>query len=507
MKRKLLPVDRFFRIQERNGRSVTYGDIRLKTGYSAVAPAAAQLDSRFTRHVSLKIPIASAAMDDVTEAPMAIAMAKSGGIGVIHCSMPVSRQAQEVARVKFHLQPRIANPITVRDADTVGEILAKRKRKRWKFHSFLVLDESGNFVGLLTRKNFKLCMNPNLTARDIMLPVAHVITAPEKTSMERALALMQQHGVDLLPLMRRKTTLAGMYAAEDIKRIMTGSQAQFNLDSDGRLRVAAAVNTDESDLDRAEALVQQHVDVLVIEKAHGDSYPEHVFLKMLRRRHTSIDIVAGNISEPDSCRRLIREGADAVKVGQGPGSICSTRVVSGIGAPQATAVYNCSRAAQGSGVPIIADGGIVNPGDIPVALGCGADSVMVGGVLAGTKETPGDIIKRNGQQFKRYRGMGSLSAMRDRKASRRRYQQDHTPISQLVPEGVESIVPYKGRVKRVLVQFMGGLRSGMSYCGTRTIADLHRKADFHFNTPSGVREGHPHDVLITEIPPNYQVGR
>lgn len=503
-RKKDWPIDRRMRLIERTGFSITYSDVRLRAGHTTVAPRQVDLSTRCSKHITLKNPIMSAAMDTVTEAAMAIELARRGCIGVIHKNLTIEQQVREVERVKFHLQPRIDNPLTVRTTDTLSVILMKRREKGWPFHSFPVLDENGKLVGILTKKSFKVHRDHSIQARTAMNQRDYV-TASSGTSMKTADKLMQTHKVAIVLLVKRNGALAGMFVDEDIHRIMTGSSAEYNLDSDGRLRVIATIGTEPDDFERASRLVRAGVDGLAFDKMHADFPAVYELLKRIKR-HFDIDVIAGNVSEPESVRRLIRAGADAVKIGLGPGSICTTRIVSGIGAPQMTAVYHAARVARGSGVPIIADGGIANPGDIPVILGAGASCVMLGNVLAGTEETPGDIVVRRGTQMKVYRGMGSLAAMRSSRASRDRYRQDEIPDEDLVPEGVESVVPFKGPVSKILHQFIGGIRSGMSAVGAATIPKLHRKADYHFCTPSAVREGHVHDVEIAEVPPNYRGG-
>ncbi|MFA6050546.1 MAG: IMP dehydrogenase [Candidatus Paceibacterota bacterium] len=490
--------DKFFEKIEALGLALTYDDVRLKSGYSETEPHNVSVETRFSKRVLLKTPIVSSAMDTVTEAPMAIAMAKLGGLGIIHRGLDPETQAKAVRRVKLHLNGMIASPITATLDQTVAEIIEAREEKNYNFHSFPVIDESGKLSGIVTRNDFEMASDTSLKIKDIMTPMDHMITAPAGTSLEEAHKILVQNKKKVLPLVDSNGVLAGMYVFSDVVRLIGSASTTYNLDPKGHLRVGAAVGAGPDALLRAELLSEAGVDVIVIDTAHGDSKNVYDTLKAIKATYPDIDVVVGNVSEAESAKRLAEAGADGIKVGQGPGSICTTRIVAGIGSPQVSAVYNCAKALRGMNVPICADGGIRNSGDIPIALGAGADSVMLGRTLAGTTETPGTIKDTPQGRFKVYRGMGSLGAMRASKASRERYRQDKVSNDKLVPEGVESVVPYQGDVENVLFKQIGGLRSGMGYVGADSIKSLQEKADFHRISNAGLAESHPHDVAITD---------
>jgi IMP dehydrogenase len=493
-----LPKDGFFKKIDALGEALTYDDVRLRSGYSVTMPDDVSLESRFTRNVPLKIPVASAAMDTVTEHPMAIAMAKLGGIGVIHKNFAPADQAKEVAKVKFHLNGLIDKPICVRETDTIAEILKRREDKGYTFHTFPVLDGSGKLVGIISENDFDFCADVNAPVKTMMTP--SVMAAPAGTGLEQALSLMQKNKKKALPLTDSAGGVAGLYTWNDANRIVSKSRHSFNVDEHGQLRVAAAVGV--NDYERAELLLAEHVDVLVIDTAHGDTISVMKTLMEMKKRYP-VDIMVGNVSEPESCRRLLEAGADGVKVGQGPGSICTTRIIAGIGSPQVSAVYKCAKVADEYDVPVCADGGLKHSGDIPIAIGAGAWSVMMGGMLAGTKEAPGEVIFADGRQWKAYRGMGSIGAMETNKGSRERYGQIATGKKELIAEGVEGMKPYKGELEAVLFQYIGGLKRGMGYVGAANIGELRAKADFLRITQAGKEESHPHDIVITKEPPNY----
>jgi IMP dehydrogenase len=492
--------NRFFELLAASGLAVTYDEVRLKTGFSKVAPGAVSLETRFSRRVSMKIPVASAAMDTVTESPMAIAMAKLGGIGVIHRNLTPSEQKEEVRRVKYHLSGMIASPITVQGSMTLHDINAMRRERRFSFHSFPVLDAEGKLVGLLTQNDFDFCEDPGQTAEQVM--TRDLITARYDISMDDAYLKMREAKKKVLPLVDANGHLAGMFLFTDIARIRSGNSAMHNVDQQGRLRVAAAVGTGSEALHRVELLVK-HADVIVIDTAHGDSAQVIETLREIKRSY-DIDVVVGNVSEGSSARSLYLAGADGIKVGQGPGSICTTRVVSGIGCPQVTAVFSVVNAVEGSGIPVCADGGIENSGDITIAIGAGADSVMLGKLLAGTKEAPGIVEFHSGAPMKLYRGMGSLAAMKSSQGARERYRQSEGAPDKLVPEGVEAAVTYIGDVETAMHQYLGGLRAGMGYVGVATIQELQARADFYRISAAGIKESHPHGVQILREAPNYQ---
>lgn len=492
--------DRFFAFMEGLGLAATYDEVRLKTGHSTVPPASVSLETRFSRRVPMKIPVASAAMDTVTESRLAIALAKLGGIGVLHRNLTPSEQKEEARRVKFHLSGMIAKPITVRADMTIEEIERMRSERGFSFHSLPVTDSGDKLIGLLTQNDFDFCDDRSQSASEVM--TRDLVTAPPDTCIDDAYQRMRASKKKVLPLVNTDGSLAGMYLFSDLTRIKSGRSDMYNMDAQGRLRVAAAVGVGEEALERVK-LLHDYVDAIVIDTAHGDS--ESVFETLREIKLTyDIDVVAGNISEGESARRLVDCGADGVKVGQGPGSICTTRVVSGTGCPQVTAVYNTARALEDTDVPICADGGIENSGDIPIAIGAGAHSVMLGQLLAGTKEAPGEVDFRFGSPMKQYRGMGSLSAMESSRSSRERYRQGDVSKDKLVPEGIEGVVPYVGELETVMHQYVGGLRIGMGYVGAANISELREKADFHRITAAGVKESHPHGVQMVRDAPNYR---
>lgn len=501
----MLIKDKFFRRMEALGLAVSYGDVRMRTGYSEVLPADVVLTSRFSRNVPLNTPIISSPMDTVTERKMAIKMAMLGGLGIIHKGLSPKDQAAEVASVKFYLNGLIKKPICVQEKETIGQIVQMMEEKGYedRFQSFPVLDEQGRLAGLLTHNDFEFCLDPEQTAGNVMS--RQLVKAQPGITVESVFQLMISHKKKVIPVVDGDGLVAGMYVFKDVKRIMTGGDPIYNLDANGNLRVGAAIGVGDEALARAELLFNKGVDVVVIDTAHGDTLGALNTLKELKRRYQGMmDVVVGNISEGEAAKRLAEAGADGLRIGQGPGSICTTRVVAGIGCPQVTAVYCCSKAVRGMDVPVCADGGIEDTGDITIAIGAGADCVMLGSMLAGTDQAPGDIIDINGVPMKRYRGMGSLGAMQDNIESRKRYGQERSSKDKLVPEGVEGAVPYKGDVEKVIVQCLGGLRSGMGYGGAKTIAELQAKANFYRISGSGLKESHPHGIIITKEAPNYR---
>ncbi|MGE5307768.1 MAG: IMP dehydrogenase [Deltaproteobacteria bacterium] len=498
IKKLIAKRDAFFKKISGQGIALTYDDVRLTTGYSAILPDNIDVASKFSRNVGLKIPIASAAMDTVTEAGMAIEIAKLGGIGVIHKNFTVQEQAAQVAKVKYHLNGLIEKPICFDENTSIGEILTYRKEREFDFHSFPIIDSRHRLAGILTKNDFDFCEDLSLKAKQIM--TKKVITAVPGTGLREAYRIMKESRKKVLPLIDKEGKVAGLYTFSDVKRILFGDSKTFNVDRDGRLRVAAAVGVYDDALERVEQLISEKVDLVIIDTAHGDSKGVVETLKLLKKRY-DIDVLAGNISEPESAERLCRAGADGLKVGQGPGSICTTRIVAGIGKPQVSAIYECAKVASKFGVPVCADGGLRFSGDIPIAIGAGAHSVMMGNMLAGTKESPGEFRFHQGVQYKVYRGMGSLGAMESNKGSRERYNQGK---NDLVPEGMEGMVPYKGPLKEVIHQYIGGLRRGMGYVGAEDIEALRAIAQFVRITEAGKAESHPHDIIITREAPNYQ---
>lgn len=504
MRKDNLPKDKFFKRMERMGLALAFDDVRLRTGYSEVMPENVSVETKFSKNVSLKIPIVSAAMDTVTEYKLAIELAKLGGIGVIHRNLTPEEQAYQVARVKNHLNALtglIEKPVCVYEEETIEEILRKKEKKDYPFDSFPVLNRNGILVGILAGNDFDFCDNKSLRAKDVM--TKEVITTKEGTSLDDAYEILKGIKKKALPLVNDKREVVGLYTFRDLKDIKSGRALMYNIDERGQLRVAASIGTGKDAFNRLELLVEENVDVVVIDTAHGDSKNVIDALKEIKKDkgYNKVDIVAGNISEAESAKRLLDAGADGIKIGQGPGAICTTRVIAGIGCPQVTAIYNCSKVADKYGIPVCADGGLRYSGDITIAIGAGAHSVMLGSMLAGTEEAPGDLVFSEGRQCKSYRGMGSLEAMKESKGSRERYCQEEK--NGLIPEGIEGLVPCKGKLELVVNQYIGGLRSGMGYLGTPTIEKLREEADFVLISVAGKTESHPHDVKITKEAPNY----
>ncbi|MCP6720232.1 MAG: IMP dehydrogenase [Patescibacteria group bacterium] len=495
----------FFRTMDSIGLALTFGDVLLKPGYSEVLPADVDVSTMFSRHVSLKIPIVSAAMDTVTGDLMAIELAKLGGLGVIHRGLSARDQAKTVVRVKMHMNGRINTPICVRMDDTIGNVLTMREERNFEFHTFPVTDNEGKLIGLLTRRRFEMSEDEDTLVSSAM--TTDLVTAPEGTSLAEAYRIMIEQDEKVLPLIDGGDRLAGMCLFSDVKRIMSSDAGTHNVDSNGQLITAAAVGTGDEALERAELLVGKGVDVIVIDTAHGDSKDVFETLKELKSHYgDNVDIVAGNISQGSAAKRLVDAGADGIKVGQGPGSICTTRIVTGVGCPQVKAVYKCVSAIEGLGVPVCADGGIENSGEITIIIGAGAHSVMLGSLLAGTDEAPGTITTdpSSGQRVKYIRGMGSLSAMQESEGSRGRYRQDGTHT--LVPEGIEGYVALRGSLADLVKQLVGGLRAGMGYVGAADIKELREKGEFDLLTQAGVKESHPHGVTGISEAPNYRRG-
>ncbi len=484
------------------GVALTFDDVRLRTGYSEVMPDDVDIESRFSRNIGLKIPIVSAAMDTVTEHGLAIELAKLGGIGVIHKSLSIDDQAFHVARVKHNLNGLIEKPICVYEDEEISSVLSRRDSKGYGFHSFPVLNREGNLVGILTRNDFEFCDNSSSFVREIMS--TDLLTAPKQTTLDEAYELMKKEKKKVLPLIGVSGEIEGMFVFSDVKRIKTRSAETYNVDDRGQLYVAAAVGVGKESLERVAGLLEKNVDVVVIDTAHGDTRSVLDTLKEIKRNYGGLDVVVGNISVGDSAKRLAEAGADGIKVGQGPGSICTTRVIAGIGRPQVSAIYDCIKGIEGYEIPICADGGLRNSGDIPIAIGTGAHSVMMGNMLAGTEESPGETMFIRGSQWKVYRGMGSVGAMIASRSSRERYLQGDGGKNQMIPEGVEGLVPYKGRLEDVILQYIGGLRRGMGYVGAASIEELREKGEFDRITAAGSSESHPHDIEITKESPNYQ---
>ena len=474
---------------------LTFDDVLLIPAHSDVLPRDVDVRTHLTQNVTLNIPVMSAGMDTVTEAEMAIAMAREGGFGVIHKNMSIDEQAREVKLVKRSEHGIIVDPIYLAPDNTLSDADELMN----KYHiSGVPITENGKLVGIITNRDMRFETDLSRPISDIMTSKG-LITAPEHTTMEEAKRILQAHRIEKLPLVDDDGHLKGLITIRDIekKRIFPNS----NKDSDCRLKVAAAIGVTSDVEDRVEALLDAKADVLVIDTAHGHSEGVLQTIRRLRKAFPHLELIAGNVATYDATKALIEAGVSAVKVGIGPGSICTTRVIAGIGVPQITAIYDCAKAAEGTGIPIIADGGIQYSGDIAKALGAGASCVMLGNLLAGTEEAPGEMIIYQGKNYKSYRGMGSLGAMQA--GSKDRYFQQNA--KKLVPEGIEGRIPYKGHVSDVLFQLIGGLRASMGYCGAKNIKAMNEDTQFIQITGAGLRESHPHDVSITKEAPNYSV--
>lgn len=474
---------------------LTFDDVLLIPAHSDVLPRDVDVRTHLTQNVTLNIPVMSAGMDTVTEAEMAIAMAREGGIGVIHKNMSIDEQAREVKLVKRSEHGIIVDPIYLAPDNTLSDADELMN----KYHiSGVPITENGKLVGIITNRDMRFETDLSRPISDIMTSKG-LITAPEHTTMEEAKRILQAHRIEKLPLVDDDGHLKGLITIRDIEKMRKFPNS--NKDSDGRLKVAAAIGVTSDVEDRVEALLDAKADVLVIDTAHGHSEGVLQTIRRLRKAFPHLELIAGNVATYDATKALIEAGVSAVKVGIGPGSICTTRVIAGIGVPQITAIYDCAKAAEGTGIPIIADGGIQYSGDIAKALGAGASCVMLGNLLAGTEEAPGEMIIYQGKNYKSYRGMGSLGAMQA--GSKDRYFQQNA--KKLVPEGIEGRIPYKGHVSDVLFQLIGGLRASMGYCGCHNIKEMIENTQFIQITAAGLRESHPHDVNITKEAPNYSV--
>jgi IMP dehydrogenase len=481
-------------MQETILEGLTFDDVLLQPARSSILPTETDTRTCLTRHIAMNIPIVSSAMDTVTESHLAIALAQQGGIGIIHRNMPVDRQAEEVDRVKRSESGMIVDPITIEPELKISDALALMKRYRI---SGVPVTKHGRLVGILTNRDLRFETRHDLPISDVMTK-ENLITVPVGTTLEEAEKILHHHRVEKLLVVDDQYALKGLITVKDIQKKLKYPNAAK--DPQGRLRVGAAVGSGSDFLERAQELVARKVDVLVVDSAHGHSDRVMEAVRTIKRKFPEVDLIAGNVATFEGARDLIELGADGIKVGIGPGSICTTRVVSGAGVPQITAIGECSRATRGSGVPLISDGGIKYSGDISKAIAAGADAVMIGGLLAGTEESPGETILYQGRTFKSYRGMGSMGAMT---AGSDRYPQDST--GKLVPEGIEGRVPYKGPLSELVYQLVGGLRAGMGYCGCGNIRDLQEHARFLRVTSAGLREGHVHDVIITKEAPNYRL--
>src|SRR4051812_38966447 len=474
---------------------LTFDDVLLQPAHSLIAPSEAETSTKLTSQIDLKIPIISAAMDTVTESHMAIALAQQGGIGIIHRNMPIDRQAEEVDRVKRSESGMIVDPVTIEPERKISEALEVMQRFRI---SGIPVTSHGKLVGILTNRDLRFETRYDLPISEVMTK-DELITVPVGTTLEEAQKILHQHRVEKLLVVDENYVLKGLITVKDIQKKLKYPNAAK--DAQGRLRAAAALGSTGDFLERAQELVRRKVDVIAIDSAHGHSQRVMDAVKAVKRTFPEVQLLAGNVASFEGARDLIKLGADGIKVGIGPGSICTTRVVSGAGVPQITAISECAKATRDAGVPLIADGGIKYSGDITKAIAAGADCVMMGSMLAGTDESPGETILYQGRTFKTYRGMGSMGAMTQ--GSSERYSQD--PNGKLVPEGIEGRVAAKGPLSELVYQLVGGLRSGMGYCGARDIRELQLKACFLRISPAGLRESHVHDVIITKEAPNYRV--
>ncbi len=475
---------------------LTFDDVLLVPSYSEILPREVDLSSMFTRNIRINTPVVSAAMDSVTEDEMAIAISREGGIGVIHKNMTIERQAAQVKRVKRAENVMIFDPITINLDATVAE--AMNLMGEYKIGGIPVVDNDGILKGIVTNRDLRFENNRARKITEVM--TTSLITTNHQTNLEAAARILQKHKIEKLPMIDESGKLIGLITYKDITK--TKDRPNSCKDDKGRLRVAGAVGIAADTMERVEALINASVDAISIDTSHAHTKGVINILKEIKRNYPGIDVIAGNIVTSEAAKKLVDEGADAVKVGIGPGSICTTRIIAGVGIPQLSAIYNVSKAIEGSGIPVIADGGIRYSGDIIKAIAAGADSIMAGSLFAGVEESPGDTIIYNGRKFKAYRGMGSIEAMQQ--GSKDRYFQDmEDDIKKLVPEGIEARVPYKGSLAEVIYQMTGGLRAGMGYLGAKNIATLKKEGKFVRITNSGIIESHPHDVTITRESPNY----
>ncbi len=479
------------------GEGLTYDDVLLVPAYSEILPREVNIQTKFSRNITINIPIVSAAMDTVTESAMAIAIAREGGIGVLHKNMSIAQQANEVRKVKRAESGMITDPVTLTlDAKVLD---AKQNMAEHGIGGIPIVDENGTLKGIVTNRDLRFEKDNTRPIIEVMTS-ENLVTASVGTSLQDAEGILNKHKIEKLLIVDENYKLAGLITFRDITKVTQKPIA--NKDSFGRLRVAAALGVTADAVERTEALVKCGVDAVIIDTAHGHTKGVVTVLKEVKKKFPNLDVIVGNIATGAAAKYLVEAGADAVKVGIGPGSICTTRVVAGVGFPQFSAVLEVAAAIKGSGVPVIADGGIRYTGDIPKAIAAGADTVMLGSLLAGTKESPGETIIYEGRKFKSYRGMGSVEAMKQ--GSKDRYFQDvEDDIKKLVPEGIVGRVPYKGELYESIHQFVGGLRAGMGYCGSKDIETLKETGQFVKITASGINESHPHDVTITKESPNY----
>ena len=479
------------------GEGLTYDDVLLIPAYSEILPRDVKITSKFSRNITLNTPIVSAAMDTVSESAMAIAIAREGGIAVLHKNMSIAAQAKEVRSVKRSESGMILDPVTLLHTAKVAD--AKKMMKEFRIGGIPVIDSEGKLIGIVTNRDLRFVKDNNLSVNDVMTK-ENLIVTKEKTSLAQAEEILQQHKIEKLPVVDKNNKLVGLITYRDIIKVRV--QPNANKDTFGRLMVAAGVGVTADVMDRVNALVDAGVDAVIVDTAHGHTKGVVDTLQTIKAKHPDLDVVVGNIATAEAAKYLVEAGADGLKVGIGPGSICTTRVVAGVGVPQLTAVMMVADAVKGYGVPVIADGGIRYTGDVVKAISAGADSVMLGSLLAGTEESPGETIIFEGRKYKAYRGMGSIDAMKA--GSKDRYFQDvEDDVQKLVPEGIVGRVDYKGSLSEVMYQFIGGLRAGMGYCGSKDIKTLQEKSQFVRITSAGVTESHPHDVTITSEAPNY----
>jgi IMP dehydrogenase len=493
-------IERLVSFERKFGKEgLTFDDVLLLPAESHVLPNDVSTVTRFTPSISLAIPIVSAAMDTVTEARLAIALARAGGIGVVHRNLSIEDQVAEVDKVKRSESGMIVEPVTLRPDSSVAEAL--ELMERYRISGVPIVDESEILVGILTNRDLRFETDTKQPVSALMTS-RNLVTAPTGTTLAEAEEILHRNKIEKLPVVDADGRLKGLITVKDISKKIKYPDA--TKDDQGRLRVGAAVGVGPDALERAAALVEAEVDVLVVDTAHGHSHGVLEVVRTIRGKH-DVELVAGNISTAEGALALADAGADAVKVGQGPGSICTTRIVAGVGVPQVTAVFDAAQALAEHGIPVIADGGVRNSGDIAKAIAAGADTVMLGSMLAGTDEAPGEVMVAQGERFKEYRGMGSLGAMKARSFSKDRYfQGDVEDVDKLVPEGIEGRVPYKGPLAPIVHQVVGGLRQSMGYCGAETIEDMKTRTRFTRITPAGLHESHPHGVTITKDAPNYR---
>ena len=486
-----LPSNKF------TGIGLTYDDVLLVPSYSEQLPNQVDIKSKFSKNINLNIPIVSAAMDTVTESKMAIAIAQEGGLGVLHKSMTIKNQADKVKKVKRSESGMILDPVTLNENSLVSE--AKNCMREYSIGGIPIVNNKNVLIGIVTNRDLRF-ENDNSKKLSEVMTKSNLVIANVGVTMQEAESILQKHKIEKLPVVNSKNELSGLITFRDIQKISL--KPKSNKDDFGRLKVAAAIGVSDDSIDRCKALVDAGVDAIVIDTAHGHSKGVINVLKQIKKQFSKIDVIVGNIATAAAAKFLVKAGADGIKVGIGPGSICTTRVIAGVGYPQLSAIYEVSNAIKGSGVSVIADGGVKYTGDITKAIAAGADCVMLGSLLAGTKESPGETIIYEGRKFKTYRGMGSIEAMQ--KGSKDRYFQSSVNESnKLVPEGVVGRVPYKGDLVESIHQFVGGIRSGMGYCGCKTINDLKENGKFVQITGAGLQESHPHNVMITQESPNY----